>query len=71
MAKNRLSHKERFVSFKNNFCPYCGSQGATLDEIERGEGAKGYRGACTNEKCKAENFFSNPKAEEWMQEASS
>ena len=60
MVQSRKSQKQRFTSFKNGFCPYCGSQGATLEEIE-----KGYRGACTNTDCKAENFFSNPKAKEW------
>jgi hypothetical protein len=67
MPKTVKSHKERFTSFKNGFCPYCGSQGATLEEVLTPKGnSRGYRGACINEKCKAENFFSNPKAEEWM-----
>lgn len=66
MVKTKKSQKQRFTSFKNGFCPYCGSSGATLEEIPKGEGIKGYRGACTNEKCKAENFFTNQKAQEWV-----
>ena len=65
MVKTEKTHKQRFTSFKNGFCPYCGSSGAKLDEIE-----KGYRGSCVNPECTAENFFTNDKAKEWIKEAS-
>jgi hypothetical protein len=66
MAKNRLNQKERFTSFKNGFCPYCGSGGAKLEELTTHKGQpRGFRGACSNPDCKAENFFTNEKAQEW------
>ena len=63
MTKNRLSQKDRFVCWGNGFCPYCGSGGATLEPIQN---KKGFRAACTNPDCKAENFFTNEKAQEWI-----
>ncbi len=63
---SRKSQRQRFTSFKNGFCPYCGSSGATLEEVTSKKG--GYRGACINPACKAENFFSNPKTREWIKE---
>ena len=64
MTKTEKTHKQRFVSFKRGFCPYCGTQGATLTETK-----KGYHGHCVNPKCKADNHFTNKKAREWFEEA--
>jgi hypothetical protein len=58
---NPKTQKQRFTSYKNQHCPYCGRV-AELEEVPRG-----YHGICLNEKCKAENFFTNKKAREWME----
>jgi hypothetical protein len=50
----------RFTSFKNEHCPYCGADGATLEPNRRG-----YRGHCVL--CGAENNFTNPKCKERME----
>lgn len=55
---NRAFYKDRFLSFKNSICPYCGGK-ATLEPNK-----KGYRGHC--EVCDAENNFTNPLCKEWM-----
>ena len=77
--KNRLTQKQRFQSFSKGQCPYCGNSGAALTEIQttgaRGvkgkdkhlvSHTKGYHGACTNPDCKAENYFTNKAAQEWV-----
>jgi hypothetical protein len=68
MVTKRKSQKNRLTSFCNGFCPYCGTQGAHFDELATSKGkVKGYRGSCVNPDCKAENFFTNKKAKEWME----
>ena len=65
MTKTEKSHKQRFTCFKNGFCPYCGAGEATLEPIKN---KRGFRAACTNPDCKAENFFTNEKAQEWIKQ---
>ena len=55
-----ISQKDRFTSFRNGFCVYCGSQDATLKEV-----SQGYHGHCVNPDCLADNFFTNKKAKDW------
>ena len=77
--KNRLTQKQRFQSFSKGQCPYCGASGANLNEIQttgmrgkKDEGKhpvshlKGYQGICANPSCKAENYFTNKSAQEWV-----
>jgi hypothetical protein len=44
MAKTTKSQMELATSFKNGFCPYCGTAGATLEPNKNGRG--GYHGNC-------------------------
>jgi hypothetical protein len=63
MTQTGKTQKQRFTSFKNGFCPYCGTQGAVLNETKNG-----YHAICNNQSCKAENSFTNKKVKEWMKE---
>ena len=58
-VSNIKTYMQRFTSFKNGFCPYCGAQGAELIARESRKGkVLGYRGHCV--KCNAENNFTKP-----------
>ena len=57
---NPKTYKERFTSFKNGFCPYCGSP-ATLTEKQHGK----FVGMCTVHR--HTNNFTNPKCKEWIE----
>jgi len=63
MTKTKKSQKDRFTSFRNQHCPYCGTQGATLVETKTG-----YHGHCVNPECKADNAFSARNTKEWMEQ---
>jgi len=60
MPKTEKTQKQRFVSFRNGFCPYCGTQGALLNETKNG-----YHAICINPVCKAENPFTHKRVKEW------
>jgi hypothetical protein len=55
MAKTTKSQMELATSFRNGFCPYCGTSGATLEENKNKRG--GYHGVCP--KCGATPNFSS------------
>ena len=59
MTKHRLTQMEKAVSYKNGFCAYCGSPGATLEPNKNRRG--GYHGKCVNDNCGATPCFSSPK----------
>lgn len=59
---NPKTYTQRFKSFSRGFCPYCGTQGATLTEDSK----HCFHGQCVNPECKAHNFFSNPKCKDWL-----
>ena len=59
----KISYENRFVSFKNNICPYCSGK-ASLES--NGDGK--YYGQCSNPDCRAHNNFTNRKCKEWAQE---
>ena len=57
MPKTTKSQMELATSFKNTFCPYCGSPGASLEKNKNRRG--GYHGVCPN--CHATPNFSSRK----------
>ena len=59
----KISYKNRFISFKNNICPYCNGS-AELTKSSDGR----YRGQCLNKECRAHNNFTNGKCNEWVQQ---
>ena len=59
--KKTKSQKQRFTSFRNGFCPYCGVGGAVLVALKKG----GYHAKCMNPDCGAENHFSSKSAGTW------
>jgi hypothetical protein len=63
-GKRVLTQKNRFTSFQNGYCPYCGIGGANLVELRTG----GYHAKCMNPDCGAENHFSNRKIKDWVKE---
>jgi len=56
------TYMQRFTSFRNEHCPYCGADGATLEPNRRG-----YHGQCMNPKCNAQGNFTNPRCREMME----
>jgi hypothetical protein len=56
----KISYKERFLSFKDCKCPYCGGN-ASLEIRED----KTFFGQCRNPKCGAHNNFTNEKCNDW------
>ena len=64
---NPKTCEQRFTSFKNEHCPYCGADGATLvpSRITKKGKVLAYRGCC--QKCNAENNFTMPELLERME----
>ena len=63
MTKHRLTQMEKAIGYKNGFCAYCGSPGATLEPNKNRRG--GYHGNCT--KCGATPNFSGRKVMEMIE----
>jgi transcription elongation factor Elf1 len=63
MAKTTKSQMELATSFKNGFCPYCGTHGASLEKNKDKRG--GYHGVCQN--CHATPCFSSPSVVEMIE----
>ena len=63
MTKHRPTQMEKAISYKNGFCAYCGSPGATLEPNKNRRG--GYHGNCT--KCGATPNFSGRKVMEMIE----
>jgi transcription elongation factor Elf1 len=55
MPKTTKSQMELATSFKNSWCPYCGTSGATLEQNKNKRG--GYHGNC--QACGATPNFSS------------
>ncbi len=60
---NPKTQKERFVSFANGICPYCGSKFATITRVESFK----YTGHCPD--CDADNVFTGERTVRWKKEA--
>ena len=63
---NPKTYMQRFTSFKNEHCPYCGADGATLKiRFTKKNELKGFTGQCII--CGATNNFTKSECKEAME----